>query len=80
MLKIWPKKFSKELAQKYGRTTNQKANQEAIANIVYTNKIGNGDEKSGDGYKYRGRGLIQLTGKVNYSEFSNKILVMILLL
>ncbi|HDU8585992.1 TPA: hypothetical protein RG682_001457 [Vibrio alginolyticus] len=56
------------LAEKHGRKNaiNQKANQEAIANNAYAMKIGNGDASTGDGWKYRGRGMIQLTGKGNY--------------
>lgn len=46
---------------------------EMIANRVYANRMGNGDEASGDGWKYRGRGAIQLTGKENYSNFAKSI-------
>lgn len=48
-------------------------NPEKLANKVYANKLGNGDEASGDGYRYRGRGLIQLTGKAEYAEFAATI-------
>ena len=46
---------------------------EKIANLVYGSRMGNGDEASGDGYKFRGRGYIQLTGKNNYAAFGKAI-------
>jgi putative chitinase len=46
---------------------------EMIANRVYANRMGNGDEASGDGFRYCGRGLIQLTGKNNYTFFAGSL-------
>ena len=69
--KIFPKYFpTDELAAAYANMPNK---QEAIANRVYANRMGNGDEQSGDGYRYCGRGLIQLTGKNNYQAFADSI-------
>ena len=71
LLKIFPKYFpTDELAEQYVSQPNK---QELIANRVYANRMGNGDEASGDGYRYCGRGLIQLTGKQNYQAFADSI-------
>lgn len=67
LLATFSKYFDSSLASQYAR------NPEKIANRVYANRLGNGDEWSGEGWKYRGRGYIQLTGKSNYSEFSKSI-------
>ena len=62
--KIFHKYFpTVELAQSFAH------NPEMIANKIYANRMGNGDEASGDGYKFRGRGAIQLTGRDNYTRF-----------
>jgi putative chitinase len=68
LLKIFPKYFKdKATADAYARKP------EKIANRVYANRMGNGDEASGDGFKYAGKGYIQLTGKDNYKQFSDFI-------
>jgi len=64
-------RISEEDARKYGRTPNQPANQEAIANCLYGGQWGSkslGNTNDGDGWKYRGRGLKQLTGRLNYRQ------------
>ena len=65
--KIFGKYFPGDLANSYAR------NPEKIASRVYGARMGNGDESTGEGYKYRGRGYIQLTGKSNYTNFANFI-------
>lgn len=60
LMQVWPKRFPTiEIARQYER------NPAKLANKVYANRMGNGDEASGDGWRYRGAGWIQLTGKTN---------------
>ena len=63
--KIFGKYFPGVLEESYARQP------EKIANRVYADRMGNGTETSGDGWKYRGRGALQLTGKSNYKAFSD---------
>ena len=69
--RLFPKYFpTDELAEQYASKSNK---QQAIANRIYANRMGNGDESSGDGFAFRGRGLIQLTGKTNVTNFADSI-------
>ena len=69
--KIFPRYFPDDAtANHYASLPNK---QEAIANRVYGGRMGNGPEASGDGFRYCGRGLIQLTGKQNYQNFADSI-------
>lgn len=64
MMQVWPRIFTPDLAAKCHR------NPEMVANYAYANRMGNGGPGSGDGWKYRGRGPIHLTGKNNYESFA----------
>lgn len=82
VLKMWPNRISVDQAKKYARNKDTpKANQEAIANLVYANRLGNGAADSDndgdmdandDGYKYRGAGCLQITGKSNFAEVQKR--------
>lgn len=78
------KAFNSKLANEYGRSGDKKADQAAIANIAYANKLGNGNADSDgdgdmdaddDGWKYRGAGCLQITGKANFVEVQKRIVV-----
>lgn len=65
---VWPARFPDiRIANQYVR------NPTLLANFVYANRLGNGGEQSGDGYRYRGGGLIQTTGKGNYAALSREL-------
>ena len=68
LCKLWPKRFpTLEFAKQYEK------NPRKIANNVYSSRMGNRDESSGDGYRFRGRGCIQLTGHANYYHASQAL-------
>ncbi|KGT86319.1 endolysin [Erwinia typographi] len=71
LLSVFGKYFTEVSAQIYGRTADHPADQKGIANIVYANRMGN--TSPDDGWNYRGRGLIQLTGRYNYTDCGNAL-------
>jgi putative chitinase len=84
MAGIWPKRFAvmgpdgkpvkkdgKNIPNKFALALHRKP--EMIANVVYSNRMGNGSIESGEGWKFRGRGLKQLTGKSNHAECGNEL-------
>ncbi len=71
LAKTWPQRYADPVTRQPNALANKLArNPEAIANNAYANRMGNGSEASGDGWKFRGRGSLQLTGKQNYNLFS----------
>lgn len=66
LLRMWPRRFTPEEAQAYAY------DDERIANRAYANRYGNGDEASGDGWRFRGRGLLQHTFRGNYYELTTQ--------
>jgi putative chitinase len=63
LMAVWPSRFPNlDVAEQYAN------NPEKLANKIYSGRMGNGDEESGEGYAYRGRGLIQMTGKESYAN------------
>jgi len=77
LLAMFGRRISKDDAFKYGRVDSgpnaHPADQKMIGSIIYANRNGNGDRYSGDGYRYRGRGLIQVTGKANYAALVKQL-------
>lgn len=67
LVKVFPKYFDENTARAYEKQPQK------IANRVYANRMGNGDEASGQGFKYAGKGIIQLTGKDNYTRFAQSL-------
>ena len=67
LCKVWPSHFNEEIANEYAH------NPEKIANRAYAGRMHNGDEASGDGWAFRGRGFLQITGKVTYEQCSHEL-------
>lgn len=72
LLSQWPSHFTTAQAEEFGRTTDHAADQPMIGNLAYGGRMGNGRYPSTDGYDFRGRGLIQTTGRAGYADLGAK--------
>ena len=68
LMKVWPKRFPTEAS-----AIPYVDNESKLANFVYAGRLGNGDAASGDGFKFRGRGIIQITGRSNYAAVGKEL-------
>lgn len=73
LVSIWPSRFNLTGEGGKANANNYVRNAEKLANKVYANRMGNGDAESGDGYRYRGGGFMQLTGKESYEAYAKHI-------
>jgi len=77
LLAMFGHRIGEDDALKYGRVDSgpnaHPADQKMIGSIIYADRNGNGDRNTGDGYRYRGRGLIQVTGKANYAALVKQL-------
>ena len=68
LMKVWPRRFPTEAS-----AIPYVGNESKLANLVYANRLGNGDSASGDGFRFRGRGIIQITGRSNYAAVGKEL-------
>ena len=71
LITVFPSRFAEEADSTHVKAADYSWDAAKLGNFTYANRNGNGDEASGDGYKFRGRGLFQLTGRGNYSSFNS---------
>lgn len=71
LTQVWPKRFANKAGAPNALALRLAGNPEALANVVYASRMGNGNEASGDGWRFRGIGPVQLTGRANHQAFAD---------